>query len=60
MKIAFIIAAQLIFAVIEFAIAFTVGVALNLSELLIVMLASLMSVLSALCLIAKNKEVLNV
>ncbi|TDM47782.1 hypothetical protein ETI08_01215 [Macrococcoides goetzii] len=60
MKIAFIIGAQLIFAVIEFAIAFTVGVAVNLSELSIVTLASLMSVLSALCLIAANKEVFNV
>ena len=60
MKYISIIAAQLIFAVIAFAVAFTVGVALNLSELLIVTLASLMSVLSAACLIVKNKEVLNV
>lgn len=60
MKLVSIVAAQLIFAVIEFAIAFTVGVALNLNELSIITFASLMSTLTAALLVIKNKEVFNV
>lgn len=50
MKLVSIIATQLIFTVIAFAVAFTLGVALNLSELSIVTLASLMSFIPAIAL----------
>lgn len=60
MKIVSIFALQLLLSVITFAIAFTLGVALNLNELSIVTFASLMSTLTAALLVIKNKEVFNV